>query len=289
MKVFLRDVNRRQRFFIAAVAAIAILIFAAAELMTPSAGSQRMAVAQLRAYIPSSYLYPDGCPVLQIVNVRGTAASGDHGNSDTTTNDFSRDFVQLTSNAHYPKPANQFITYNTPTLSTLFNPLGASHDLSSGVTSTNKFLLPMLKKCPTTIFLLDGYSFGAWILKDVYNALPSSERKNVLLVAFGDPTFDPFQSADDAGTYHHWLTGIGKWFAYTGPYTVTAGRKNPYAGYTGPQVLDTCLKGDLVCQGAVGPNAVKTHFSYTNDNPDGWVQKAAQWAFNRWDAGIPLT
>ena len=241
MKIKFRAINLSRCYLLATVAVIGTAIFAFVQCMVPAPASHRMEVAQLRDYIPSSYLYPDGCPILQIVNVRGTALGGDHGATDTTTKDFSGDFTKLAEGIpNLPQPI--YIPYDTPTANTYYhlNLPSTAYDLYSGISSTQKYLLPMLRKCPTTVFVLDGYSFGAWITKNVYNQLSNVQRKNILLVAFGDPTFDPFQSSDDAGTYNRWLPGLVEISSYAGSYTVPAGRNGPYYGYTGPQVLDTC-------------------------------------------------
>ena len=272
--------DRGAKIGLCAFAAVLSLIVAA-QATHPPAGSQ-VNVATDQAF-DSSGTIPSGCSQFMIVNVRGTRDAGDTSNRDAVTVSFAEDFTNtiLADGMSASARSSIYITYDTPTLNTLLHVVGIPHDLHSGVVNTDNYLLPELNKCWNSIFILDGYSFGAWIVKDVYNALPDSQRQRVLVVAFGDPTFDPLQGWDDAGTYQL-LPGIYEAASFAGPYAARAGRDDPYPGYSGPQVHDTCLRDDLVCQ-SFGNTAV-----HENDYPPLWTLDAAIWAFNRWQAGIPV-
>ena len=239
--------DRGAKIGLLAVAAILMSFIVAAQVAHPPAGVEDISAAD-QAFDSGGTL-PPGCSQFMIVNVRGTRDPGDTSNTDTVTKAFTDDFTNVIRAGGLPASARdyQYITYDTPTLNTLLHVVGIPHDLHSGVVNTDNYLLPELNKCWNSIFILDGYSFGAWIVKDVYNALPNSQRQRVLLAAFGDPTFDPFHGWDDGGTYRQ-LPGIYDIASFAGPYAARAGRNNPYPGYAGPQVLDTCLRNDLVCQ-----------------------------------------
>lgn len=275
------NANRGKKIGLFAVVAIPMSLIVVAQVVQPAAGIKDIPAAD-QAFDSSGNFSP-GCSQFMIVNVRGTRASGDTSNTDTTTKSFTDDFTKVILAGGLSQSAREYhyITYDTPTLSTLLSVVGIPHDLHSGVVNTDNYLLPELSKCSNSIFILDGYSFGAWIVKDVYNALPNYQRQRVLVASFGDPTFDPYQSWDDGGS-HGQTFGIYAIVSFSGPYAARAGRNNPYPGYTGPQVLDTCLRNDLVCQSCC---SVGVH---ENGYTPLWTLNAAIWAFNRWRAGIPV-
>lgn len=300
--------KRGKKIGLCALAAIPVSFVVAAQVVQPPAGVQSFPVADQGFDSSNPSAFPPGCSQFMIVNVRGTSIIPSSSPKDNLTEAFTQDFTSLALADHQSDPQDEYVPYDTPSGFTwaaavlaipatviavlVHDPFPASvvdrealaayGELSSGVTDTSNYLLPLLGKCRSSIFILDGYSFGAWVVKDVYNALPAAERGRVLLVAFGDPTFDPSHSWDDAGNYFSVFSGVAGPKPFTGPYAAAAGRNNPYSTYVGPQVRDYCMRYDLVCQKF---GTVNVHLDYVNK---GLVNTAAQWAFTRWQQGIPL-
>lgn len=118
--------------------------------------------------------------------------------------------------------------------------LGAYHD---SIVEGKRFLRAQIgtisSRCPGSRLFVVGYSAGAQVSADVYQALDPLDRSHIhALVLFGDPYFRG-DSAHGQSTYSSRRHGA-------------LGQRNEYAADSSGRVLSYCHAGDLVCQGLPG-------------------------------------
>jgi predicted esterase len=117
--------------------------------------------------------------------------------------------------------------------------------------------------CPGLKLVLAGYSQGAQVVGDVYSSLSASERVNVIgVVLFGDPYFNPDDTAAAVGSYDPTKYG-------------GIGRRKPFS--TGVRVFSICHRKDPVCQRASSKNFAQ-HENYDSDS---WISVAAHYLAKR--------
>lgn len=94
---------------------------------------------------------------------------------------------------------------------------------------------------------LAGYSQGAEVVDDVFQALPTRPRQLVDGVAlFGDPRFDPAQALPvDVGTFNHSHGGVAPYQFH--PAIGTFGTLVSYAALDAPAVRSYCANHDQIC------------------------------------------
>jgi hypothetical protein len=114
--------------------------------------------------------------------------------------------------------------------------------------------------CPKLKLVLVGYSQGAQVVADVYSRdLTAKQRSRIIgVVAFGDPYFNPADTAVDQGSYDPTRHGI-------------LGKRKLYPANHNAQVFSICHNHDPICQGP-GRVAFSQHRNYQSDP---WVKIAA--------------
>jgi hypothetical protein len=114
--------------------------------------------------------------------------------------------------------------------------------------------------CPKVKLVLVGYSQGAQIVADIYSRnLTATQRSRVIgVVAFGDPYFNPNDTANDEGSYDPTRHG-------------GLGTRAPYPANPDGRVFSICHIHDPICQGP-GRVDFNQHKNYQNDP---WVKTAA--------------
>ena len=117
---------------------------------------------------------------------------------------------------------------------------GAYHaSIVQGKAFVRSQLLTLSQSCPGSRLFLAGYSAGAQVSADVYQALDPVTRSHVAgVVLFGDPYFRG-TSADGQSTYSSRRHGA-------------LGQRPEFPPDTHGRVLSYCHGGDLVCQGLPG-------------------------------------
>lgn len=99
----------------------------------------------------------------------------------------------------------------------------------------------IMHACSTTDLILVGYSQGAQVTGDVYQALPRAEKSKVAeVVLFGDPHYNPNDSSDRFGLNAH---PNQRW-------THNQGILTHRRAFNDARVLSFCHRSDPICQGA---------------------------------------
>ncbi len=142
---------------------------------------------------------------------------------------------------------------------------GAYHQsVVSGKQWLKNEIKSLSKTCPRGAILLSGYSQGAQVTADVYQAQSWPQVKGVVL--FGDPYFNPADPADK-GSFSKGKRGA-------------LGRRPLYARSTSGKVVSYCHLHDPVCQGV--DQAILHGFSqHENYNKLGEPQAAARVLANK--------
>ena len=149
--------------------------------------------------------------------------------------------------------------------------VGRLRSYDSSVADGKSALTSMIERlagdCPTSKFLLSGYSQGAQVVQDVVQNLGSALRSRIRGVAvFGDPRFNPYGSGT-TGTFNPARHGL-------------LGQRPPS---TGVATASWCIAGDPVCQNfvwadigslGVGGFSVSAHGKYVSN---GYADTSGNW------------
>jgi hypothetical protein len=107
--------------------------------------------------------------------------------------------------------------------------------VASGQRDLLRLVVLVRSHCPSTRVILTGYSQGAQVAGNVYQALSPALRAGVLaLVLFGDPSFNAGDGAVDRGTFAR-LSGV-------------FGARPRFVVARGSTVLSYCNRYDPICQ-----------------------------------------
>jgi Tol biopolymer transport system component len=114
--------------------------------------------------------------------------------------------------------------------------------------------------CSNIKLVLVGYSQGAQVVGDVYQRnLTAQQRARIVgVVLFGDPYFNPNDSAVDQGSFDPTRHGV-------------LGTRAKYAASASTRVFSICHLYDPICQ---GPGRMKAS-AHTTYETDSWVKTAA--------------
>ncbi|KAI8817022.1 cutinase [Fimicolochytrium jonesii] len=185
--------------------------------------------AALPAGIPTGSAAP-GCPTVEFLSVRGTTES-QVGSTILNRGPVGRLNKQIAGSAIYNIVYPADYNFNT-------GPAIGARDLLAHLNSRTA-------SCPSTRFVLAGYSQGAMVVQTALPQIPAATAPKVkAVIMFGDPYYDPLGPSAE-GT----AKGSGR-----------GGR--PVPAQWQPKLRDYCNKGDPVCAG--GSNWV-VHASYAND------------------------
>lgn len=218
------------------------------------------------------------CPSIQFVGVRGSGElyAGNDGLGVVVDNVKN----QLVANG-VTNMGVEAIAY--PAVPVLYDgltsyPSDYAASVMQGENALTNFFDTFSAHCASTHIILVGYSQGAQIAADVAYALPSAiQNQIVALVLFGDPLFNPTQSAINKGTYDNttygvWVT-IGGLPAHQAPSNFV-GKTASYCISGDPICNDDALQHNLAnCQ---ANESTCPHLEYPGD----WTTDAATWILN---------
>jgi hypothetical protein len=216
------------------------------------------------------------CPGIQFVGVRGSRGSKDDKSDWDNVLTSLRD--ELTK--RYTGFKADSISY--PAVPVLDGGLIFYGDLydgsvKAGKTSLLDYLMQLTARCPSSDLIVAGYSQGAHVAGDVVSEAPLSLRKKLsVVILFGDPRFNPKQTAVDDGAYNKRLSGIYSFFTATKPRVVPSDLSSRAKSY--------CLQGDLVCN--LSPDNYTTCMLHSSTCPHvqyapTWTRLAAEFAARR--------
>ena len=125
--------------------------------------------------------------------------------------------------------------------------------------------------CPKVKLVLVGYSQGAQVVADVYSRdLNPQQRSQIAgVVLFGDPYFNPADSAFDQGSFDPTRHGI-------------LGTRPRYPASAAGRIFSICHSYDPICQ---GPGRIDFN-QHTNYQYDAWIKIAAAKIAARLNAAV---
>ncbi len=165
-------------------------------------------IAPLLSTAPHTLASPEGCPAVEAIAVPGTTQTNPQADPNKPVGILGNILEPIKQQAHIT-----LATYYTPYPATIFGGTEGGGYLASkqaGIDSTNARMRTVASHCPTTVFLLTGYSQGADIAGDIAAAIghnkgviPANQLLGVALVA------DPSQSPVDQPTIGLNQPGMG--------------------------------------------------------------------------------
>jgi len=224
---------------------------------------------------------PTSCPTVQIYGVRGSRAA------DWDVDDVDKETTGFAVNVAGQIPGVKFTPIKYPaTKVDLFNPVAYAGNypasVNEGYDTLDTALGDFLATCTHAYVILVGYSQGAHVAGDVFDAQILTDKQRIILVMFGDPLFSPYQPSVDQPqsgkwTYSSKLSGVYQFYT-------NIMRSIPASSIA--NVRSYCLKGDPVCNYSK-PNAAACvaklstcpHMFYQTK---GWTTTASNWAVTRW-------
>jgi hypothetical protein len=272
--------REHERLRIAVTAACCLVVLSAVAALTATRASGRLADTSLTAV---SQAVPPSCG--QRATVIGVRGSGDPQSGDVQMDKYGDPVhgmgkpgaafaVDLANRLSHG--AVTFLPIEYPAVGLLgdwrkiINAVGAATRVGflgayTGSVNDGKMALRQTisdeeRLCPNVKLVLVGYSQGAQVVSDLYTRdLTAQQRMRIIgVVAFGDPYFNPADSAADHGSYDPTRHGI-------------LGTRTPYPTNPNARVFSICHNQDPICQGP-GRVAFSQH---TNYQTDPWTTVAA--------------
>lgn len=149
---------------------------------------------------------------------------------------------------------------------------GYSGSVNSGVATTKTLISSVAKSCPSTKFVISGFSQGAHVGTLVLGDVPVAASKVYRSAFMGNPLYrDGSTNSVEAPAGSVTRNGI-----------LNLGR-NWQSRWNG-KVRDVCINNDLVCE-ATSTTSTAGHNAYTTTNYPGQTKKIAAYLGYNWLAG----
>lgn len=200
----------------------------AATICTATSGVQTGIVATASAA---------ACPHVEIVAVPGTTETNPGANPRIPAGMLSKAIAPVKKAAHPVLVSSYYVPYPADIVGDATDALGYSFSRRKGVENTTKAIMDESAKCPSTRFMITGYSQGAHAAGDVAAAIgaqkspiPPDKILGVILLA------DPAQAPQGEPT-----------LGVTGPAVGFAGARPGGFGALTDRVMSVCSPDDFYC------------------------------------------
>lgn len=149
---------------------------------------------------------------------------------------------------------------------------GYPGSVNTGVKTTRTLISNIAKSCPSTKFVIAGYSQGAHVGTLVLGDIPVAASKVHRSAFMGSPLYrdgsvNSVEAPSGSVTRHGILNGGRNW-------------QTRWNG----KVRDVCINNDLVCEGA-STTSTTAHGAYTTTNYPGQTKKIAAYLGYNWLGG----